>query len=374
MKINLKGLLCSELIFALLIFRYQIIRITESYIIYPILIFGALFILIKERRINKAVIILNCFVLCIIFLNYFIYKEYRREILNVIDLYFYAGVIATILFSYCKNYRKLIDIMTLIGIVNIFITIYMFLNKEVYHLGYMDFGYFLLPSSILLYLKYFKEKNIKYLIGSILTIIIIFIYGSRGAILCYIGGYLMINMATFKATLKNLNSLFIKIIIGIILLISINPLLSKVNNTLIENGIFSYSLTKYTDTTEDFASGRVERYNLAIEDIKKHPIVGNGIGNYNIKYSYNYIHNFILQIADELGILLLLLVIIFIIKFIVKIINDTDKDKQLVFTFIFSITIKLMISTQYWSEPTFWIIILLGMQFTKKSLKLKDNI
>ena len=359
-----------EILFAVFLFRYQIVRLIGNEYIYYIIGILAIIMLFYKRKINKAFLYLNISVILLITLNYIVYVNYRLEIKNIFDIYLYACLMGTFIYSNCNNYKKMVDVLFVMAIINIFITGILFLNRNVNLINYMDLGYYILQTILILYLKFYNEKKYIYIFFIVPMCLFMFIYGSRGAILSFVFCVFLTIFLDFKEN-KNLKKI-IKLIFSISLILMIlfisfqEDFLTKFNNYLNSNGIYSYSITKYTNPYESFSSGRVKRYELAINDIKNRPLIGNGIGNYTSKYNLNYIHNIGLQLLDEGGIILLILVVYFIINFIIKMINEKEINKKLIYILLLSLTFKLIITSQYWSESSFWIIIMISLQKQKK--------
>lgn len=361
-----------ELLFAIFLFRYQIVRFLGNEYLYYIIVILSIVMFMYKRQINKYFIYLNIFVLVYITLNYIFYNQYKEEIKQIINMYIYSGIISTFIYSYCNNYKKLFNTLFIIALINIPITYTLFLNRAVNGFNYMDFGYYLLPTVLILYLKFYRDKKYVYLIMMIPLSVTIFIYGSRGATLSLLFCIFLTSFFYFKNYLTYKKIIFIifsiSIIISIIFISSQEDYLIKFNKYLNSKGIYSYAITKYVNPYESFSSGRNERYEIALKDIEKSPIIGNGIGNYTHQYGLNYIHNIILQLMDEGGVLLFLIVCYLILRFFKKLINERDINKQIIYIFLLSLTFKLIITSQYWDEPTFWIILMISISRNKNVL------
>lgn len=367
MKINFKNIFYNyEILFALFLFRYPIVRFLNNEFLYDIITVLAIIMFFFKRSIDKKFIKLNLIVLFYLFINYLFYFDYRDEIIHISKVYMMSGLLSTFIFSYCNNYAKLLKWLVLIAIINIFIVAFLFINRLKYNINYMDLGYYLLNSLLIVYLKYYKDKNKIWYFIIIPLIIFTFIYGSRGATISFIFCVLITiildfkNSFTYKKIIAFIFSLVI-VISGLFIITQENYLL-KFNDYLNSKGIFSYAITKYVDKSESFSSGRVQRYELALNDIEQHPFIGNGVGNYSSKYGLNYIHNIFLQLIDEGGLLLLTIIIILILKFFLVLINTKNIDEKLIYILLISLSFKLIITSQYWDEFSFWIILMIALK------------
>ncbi|TBX08062.1 hypothetical protein BFS03_09865 [Clostridium perfringens] len=374
MKINLKNIFYNyEILFALFLFRYPIVRVLNNEFLYDIIIILAIFMLFLKKSIDKKFIALNSIVLLYLFINYFFYFDYRNEITHVLKVYMMVGLLSTFIFSYCKNYAKLLNYLVLMAIINIFIVAFLFINRLKYDINYMDLGYYLLNSLLIIYLKYYKDKKKMWFLIIIPLTIFIFIYGSRGATISFIFSILITIILDFKnsVTYKKVIAFIFSgvIIISGLFIITQEDYLLKFNNYLNSKGIFSYAITKYVDKSESFSSGRVNRYELALNDIKQHPFIGNGVGNYSAKYGLNYVHNIFLQLMDEGGILLLIIVAILILRFFLVLINTKNTDEKLIYILLISLSFKLIITSQYWDEFSFWLVLNIALDDIKNKVK-----
>lgn len=374
MKINLKNIFYNyEILFALFLFRYPIVRVLNNEFLYDIIIILAIFMLFFKKSIDKKFIALNSIVLFYLFINYFFYFDYRNEITHVLKVYMMVGLLSTFIFSYCKNYAKLLNYLVLMAIINIFIVAFLFINRLKYDINYMDLGYYLLNSLLIIYLKYYKDKKKMWFLIIIPLTIFIFIYGSRGATISFIFSILITIILDFKnsVTYKKVIAFIFSgvIIISGLFIITQEDYLLKFNNYLNSKGIFSYAITKYVDKSESFSSGRVNRYELALNDIKQHPFIGNGVGNYSAKYGLNYVHNIFLQLMDEGGILLLIIVVILILRFFLVLINTKNTDEKLIYILLISLSFKLIITSQYWDEFSFWLVLNIALDDIKNKVK-----
>lgn len=374
MKINLKNIFYNyEILFALFLFRYPIVRVLNNEFLYDIIIILAIFMLFLKKSIDKKFIALNSIVLFYLFINYFFYFDYRNEITHVLKVYMMVGLLSTFIFSYCKNYAKLLNYLVLMAIINIFIVAFLFINRLKYDINYMDLGYYLLNSLLIIYLKYYKDKKKMWFLIIIPLTIFIFIYGSRGATISFIFSILITIILDFKnsVTYKKVIAFIFSavIIISGLFIITQEDYLLKFNNYLNSKGIFSYAITKYVDKSESFSSGRVNRYELALNDIKQHPFIGNGVGNYSAKYGLNYVHNIFLQLMDEGGILLLIIVVILILRFFLVLINTKNTDEKLIYILLISLSFKLIITSQYWDEFSFWLVLNIALDDIKNKVK-----
>ena len=237
----------------------------------------------------------------------------------------------------------------------------------------MTFGYSIQFPIIFLIYFYLKEKNIIFLIFGFLGIIEIILFGSRGPL---IGIFIYSIMQFIKYKKKNKN---LRIILSLILIIIIFLILS--NNLLIQNtlqflsehGITSRTLSKLANDVVTDDTGRSIVRQGILELLNKFNICfGYGpLGDHVLTGHYS--HNILLEVIITFGIVVgPILIVAFIFSFLysyIKSKNTLINNYILIFACL-SLP-KLFVSSSFWRESNFWI--LLGLIVTvirdKKNLQ-----
>ena len=159
-----------------------------------------------------------------------------------------------------------------------------FVNHILNPFGYtydMNFSYTLLFPTLMHYSYYLKNKT-KYhiLLLAILESIMLILYGSRAAIVA-ISTYALLHMMLFYKGRSVKSAIFI-ICIGSIFYSNI----SKINDFIESQGIYSRVLLKLANKDESQISGRANHWDTAIDMIQDNPIIGYGLGGYYHAFIY----------------------------------------------------------------------------------------
>ena len=283
------------------------------------------------------------------------------------------------------NVKKVIDSILIISTI---LTIPLFFdNFEKYDGGTrMSISYYMLPTYISMIMSFFidDDKSMKKIVKKLIYFLIVLYpynlflikHASRGI---YVAIITCISLSVIvKRNLKE--KIIIISIIGIIITLGIlffRPLLTITNDILTSANItveaISKSLKLYNEG--QLGNGRDLVYNRAIEGIKEHPILGNGIGSYAEKY-VTYPHNLLLQMWYEGGILFFILTLGIIIYSIYVLVFEkhVNVEKKYILILLTSISIvRLMISYEFWKEISFGIYIYVILNIMQNEIDRRKN-
>ena len=252
----------------------------------------------------------------------------------------------------------------------------------------MSVTYYMLPLFIALIIDIFffdkGKKFTKRLRKYILYLIVFYVYinfylvfASRGAWVAIFVCLLLYLISKIKTRVKKILFTIIGFSIIIILYMSMQNILMSINRLLNSMNIFSVTLERSIELFEEenVGNGRDGVYENAINGIKEHPLLGNGIGDFDNKYQ-TYPHNVILQAWYEGGIINMIIILIPIIYsiYLMTFSNKiSDNDKYLLI-FLFSIsTVRLMISYEYWKDNYFWIYMYITLILWTGGEKIKNG-
>lgn len=231
-------------------------------------------------------------------------------------------------------------------------------EKMVYN---MDFGYSIQFPIIFMIYFYLKEKKIIYLILSVLGTVAIILFGSRGPLIGIIL-YGVIQFVLYKKKNRMIRLIITCIVMLLMVLIIMDgSLIKNILSFLAEKGIVSRTLSKLVNNLATDDTGR---------NIIRHSITN--LFNYNgILFGYGplgdqiltgyYSHNLILEILVTFGLLLgpiLIFVFTFFLIFSFIKSKGTILNNYLIIFLCLSIP-KLFLSSSFWRESFFWI--LMGM-------------
>ncbi|KGJ50177.1 hypothetical protein KD33_04395 [Clostridium sp. NCR] len=379
-------------------FLHQVVRPNNIYIYYFLM--SLLYIVyiakllkgtnIIYKRIKVINITIVYIVILILLINLLIFNYNDNYLKNIfLDLFikiFPAFIIATCVRDYDDLHKQLINKSYLQFGLMILTILYLTQKNNRYEIDYsMEWSYAMLVPTILI-LSNSRKKFLNLVIG-LIGLICIFIYGSRGPLICILGFFIVYMIKSACSNYK------IAIIYGMIFLplvtyITVNygKILEIINSKLMDFGIYSRNLAMLINIDFYNANGRNVIYKNIIEGIQQKPILGWGLmGDRYINYIKNftgnamntieqgiYAHNFILEICVQFGIIFGSIIIIIITYIILKSFVEAKSNSQkLIFSVFFSITmIQLVMSSSYLIMINFWIYMGLCLSIIQENVKI----
>lgn len=234
---------------------------------------------------------------------------------------------------------------------------------------WMGISYSILPTIFAVSIYMTKLNNrfifkIVILITAIIYIGKVITYFTRGAVLaCFIFAIVFLIITMFKSRLIKAGLLILITFSGWYLFKNIESILIWAQNTLLKygfNNIRFIEKSLHLIYQENLSNGRDIFYSLALNGIQRSPIFGNGIGSFEADTGLIYVHNLFLQLGYEGGILLIIPVALLILYGLHLIVfnKKATHDLKLFVLFLYSVGIfRLMFSSVYWGEQTFWFIL-----------------
>lgn len=373
MKINLIKYNTFILCLYINIFLTLNLKILEFPI--PVMVINLILVLLVIHKINfnKFSLIIIFFLLLIIL--QVLYSNLKLP-LKIQYIILFGNSIITILYSNLKISLTLIKkYMPYFLIYDLIVLFYLIFNKNLYYnklnFNYMSWGYSLLP--ITFFLAFFYKENLrnKYLFFCILSLILLFAFGSRFTFLLGIFGGIVL--------LYKSKNRFIKIIIIFIFIIlpfiifNLKNILLKIIELLKITELPTVSIERLLYSLNNFASGqsvsagRSVIYKQVIEVIKENFLFGSGIFGYIGKIDYRnsdgtfYPHNIILEILLQFGIIGIIVFFIVIFFVIRKIFIQKKKNYKLdnIYFIFLLLSLKLFLSSSYLQDKWFWFTLLI---------------
>ena len=231
----------------------------------------------------------------------------------------------------------------------------------------MDAAYNLLPSLLYIFYWAFEKRKIVYWVIAVISLPIIFIFGTRGPILACI---VFLAFGVFFRVLLN-KSLFLKIIfigavMAVLWLLFFSDALVQLVQFLSEKfEAYGFSTRVFDFFLEGdivYSSGRDEIFDSAINAIFQSPFFGYGLMGDRIVTNEVYVHNIVLEFWCQFGLVFgtLLLGVVFITP--VRALY-LERQNPSVFYFILMLACmvftKLMLSGSYITEM--YLFLLLGI-------------
>ena len=228
----------------------------------------------------------------------------------------------------------------------------------------MLFSYTMLPFDCCLLYDTFKSKSTLKKIMFFVNLIIMIVWGCRGAIVsvCCYAIVLILRHYILKKRYIDLLMISLVLIVSLMLIVfylgDLNHFLNK------ELGIKSYSLTKLTNVspsnTRTFTSGRSVLYKKNINDFEEN-YGFKGINADKSILNKNYSHNFFLEVMYNFGWLLGSFIVLITICFLFNTIfckKNGSRDDLLIYFGVVAFT-KLMFSNTFLDESFFYLWIAL---------------
>lgn len=237
----------------------------------------------------------------------------------------------------------------------------------------MEFGFRILFSIALwgsiAFLNGNNNNNKAYLILYLFGSLIILLGGSRAPFVWA----LFIGILTIPFKYKSLNKsqkrklhfyVFLILPVIILLLFNANYIFLFLGRTLMSLGVTSRTVTALAEGSFSDSNGRATIYAMAIELIMRGGFFGYGFygDRYYIgeRFSWGYSHDIFLELLVSFGIIGGTIIIILLIKGIINLYKKSiDYTRQIIFVTFLGASLKLIFSSSFWYEPTFWALIAL---------------
>lgn len=243
----------------------------------------------------------------------------------------------------------------------------------------MLLGYRLLFVSIIFGVEFQKEsKNVRFIyIGiSIVTFILMIIYGSRTATVSFIVFWILKSVfckGKEKSNKRIFKIVFMLILSLLIYIILTNEVILTYFKNILENiGINSRILDSMIEGSITLDKGRESIWINAWKMILENPIIGNGV--YADRYIFGiYCHQIILEVLLNFGVFAGTLIILFLIWNSCNILLKCKNSewKLLFILFLSMVIIRLNVSSSFWNDTNFWACLIIGSKALKETPKIK---
>ena len=370
-------------------------------IIVNIILFLAIFAYGLSNRIRNSALVffVYVFIAITILTTVVIHPEYEfwynhelygfsRQFLNL-----RGGIWALLIISFYKDEEKLLSDLKIVTAL-VFLAYFGKFVAAMYR-GYwiikvngaeaivnydMEFGYRILFSIALWGAIAFLNGNKKYLMLYLFGSLIILLGGSRAPFIWA----LFIGILTIPFKYRNLDKrqkkkvhfcAFFLLPLMIILVLNANYFFLLIGKALISLGISSRTVTALVEGNFSDSNGRSLIYAMAIELIMKGGFFGYGFygDRYFIgeRFRWGYSHDIFLELLVSFGIIGGAIIIIALITGIVNLYKkSTNYTKQIIFVTFLGASLKLIFSSSFWYEPTFWALIALMIVWKKPKQEL----
>ena len=215
-------------------------------------------------------------------------------------------------------------------------------------------------------LYYFKNQSLKnkiiYLIfvsiPNLIFLFQIFMYGSRGPIICIFVLLFIKFIFKFDKDIRQFSINNIKFLLALILLFILVTnfwtLIGQISNYIDSN--FISKMIKLHET-DNVLNNRDAEYSLAMTMIPDKLLFGHGISSFEYYTGYSYPHNLFLQLMFDAGIICTVLVLVPIIFYILLGLKNISYDVFVFNSFLFSYAfVKSMFSGNIWENEKLWLL------------------
>ena len=351
---------------ALIDFCYQVRNITWLLTIVAIVLY---------RRITPDGFLVTGFILLSYGLTYLIHPE------NVVYFGMFLPFLRYLLVAYLAvraeflefcQIRKLLVWMSRILVPVLIITVVTYTQFSLSRSVYMDFSNAMSIGLALLVFSGLINKNIFDMVMAIAGMLVLCIYGSRGALLTLFVLFIYL----FWQKYKNGNMMIVCIVIGVVIIFAGPSIISTVLVKVSGLGVNSRTIEKMLSGKFLVSKDRLSIFQYMISVIGNNFLLGTGIGGDRyylpLKFSgtdASYAHNLILEILMDYGVLIGGLLISMLVYLIYKcFIKEKDIEVKAFLGAFFTIGfLQLMISRSWLTEPNFFIFFALLLTYSQSN-------
>lgn len=238
----------------------------------------------------------------------------------------------------------------------------------------LSFGYDVLIFALVFLYSAMNERKIVDMVMAIAGLVMIFLGGSRGPLLCvaiFMIFYFAVKMVDAKAKNKIIISSLVGCV-GVFVYLSYEYILNAVVHMMDKFGVSSRTLTMLLQGNVADDNGRARIWGAAVQMIKDNPFGYGALGTRHVIFYYHdvgHCHQLFLEILVDFGIIVGIILIIFLLVNAFKIMfSKTDFEWKAVFLIFFGRACQLLLSGTYWHVASFWGCIGIGaaIYFSKK--------
>ncbi len=276
-----------------------------------------------------------------------------------------------------KNCSRDIFWCSLVSVVAVFVyQLFKIRSGVVLEEDNMYVAYNLLPSAI--YLMYYASIKLrkKYWIIAIVSALTMFVYGTRGPILCIIVYMTLYLIHRFSKTTSKRK--FILILIGLLALAIVLiyddlfiKLASVISNVFERLGFSTRIFDFYVSGDVAVSKGRDYLTNQVLEAIGRNPFIGYGFTGDQYLLGV-YCHNLVYEMWCHFGVILGSLILLALAGLTIVALIKSRSNKKIFFFVVMLISmvyVKLMLSNSYTLEPYFYFMIGVFVAVNRKFIK-----
>jgi len=330
---------------------------------------------VLRKNMIKAIIVYSVAVFIFVF-HYAIFPANRMYMENNIFYFFFMSMPA-LLYSmsisdvgiFKKTMQKASYIVFTLGL---FIAVSVFTGRASIGAYSMSLSYYMLLPTILFIDELLDMYSTKIMTLTLISLVIILSFGSRGAILCIIVFFVLKSIKTNTSrTVKREFGRLSLLSLAIILYVFFEQIVLFVYENLLKFGINSRTLLLFLRGGSQLGS-REQIFEDTLAAIAKSPITGFGLfGDRRLSES-SYVHNIFIEVVGNFGVVLGIIIIAILMIMILRSLITKDRLKyNITIIWISFGFVHLMVSGSYLVDLNFWIFIglLINQTFLSKRTK-----
>ncbi len=318
--------------------------------------------LIPVLKRNKIRFIAIYFIAIFVFLlHYIVFPENKTYMVELFFPIFFMSLPSFIYSLSIREFSVLKEIMKkssyIVLVFGVLLGGLIFVGKASVGTYSMSLSYYMLLPSIIFFDELLDEFSLKSLIFFVLSLIVILVLGSRGAILCII---VFMGLKLLRPQTKGIHK---KIVMnlgifsaGLFIFVYLNEIISYMYYSLLNYGIYSRTLSLFLHGKIGASSGRDRIFQRLIDAIMEKPLIGLGIGGDRFSVSgSSYAHNLFLELIVDFGVVIGLVVGLVICFIVIKNLIIRDSRKYNFFIIWVAIgLVPLLVSGSYLTTINFW--------------------
>lgn len=230
----------------------------------------------------------------------------------------------------------------------------------------MSFSYALLYPLLFHLDALSRKRDIVHLILSTYQILLILLYGSRGAVLCFSIFIIIKIVLSTKSTVRKTAIVGLGGLTVILFYVNFEAIGNSVLRAMSQNGYYSRTLNSFFNGSILQSSGRDSIRDKALDMIMRKPWTGWGMGG-EIDLLGTYPHNLFIEVLLNFGILMGGIACILVVANVIRVFFLHDGILQsLLFIYLCAGFIPLLLSSTYLKQYEFFIFLFLCIQANRK--------
>lgn len=266
---------------------------------------------------------------------------------NPAYLLFVYSLPAYVFMRYITDYERMFEICCVFSLIVVFSSlgslILMLLRDN--QPEYMNFSYNLIFGTIFSWIYFFERKKTLSLVAAIIGVVMIFIVGARGPLVCFLFSMLAYFLMSKASTAKKVFLVFFLLTVGLIVMVLWQPMLQALKETVDAIGISSRTIDILLSGQFTSDSGRGD---IQLKIIEEFTLFGRGLYGDRTVGTKRFAHNLVIELISQWGFLFGTLIVVVLGVLFIKGFRTKNSSLRLLILALFSSSVvKLMLSGSY---------------------------